>query len=273
MTAVEAVKYGLYVVRGGKPFTTGYGVYKERRIAAVLTRGDFDPDVLPAGYGVRLDERIIEYPWLLSRLPHGPGRLLDAGSVLNFDFILEQPALQAKRVFISTLAPERHRPRVPRHTSYVYEDLRDTCFRDAYFDWVVCLSTLEHVGLDNTRFYTDDVSKREESGDAYLGVAAELMRVLRPGGTLYLSVPFGAHRNHGWLQVFDAAMLDRLLDALAPASHIEHHFRYTAAGWQVSSRKDSRDATYFDYHAATGYDPDFAAAARAVACMAVTKGR
>ena len=83
------------------------------------------------------------------------------------------------------------------NVSYVFEDLRETCYRDAYFNWIVCISTLEHVGLDNTRFYTSDLRRKEVSPGDHLRVASELRRVLRPGGVLYLSVPFGLSRNHG----------------------------------------------------------------------------
>jgi hypothetical protein len=88
---------------GMKPWTKGYVEYKSHEIACALREGDFRKDLLPPGCGFRLDERIVEYPWLFSRLPAGPGLLLDAGSVLNFDFVLEHPALQNKKVHICTI--------------------------------------------------------------------------------------------------------------------------------------------------------------------------
>ena len=193
--------------------------------------------------------------------------------MLNFEGLLTQPALRAKRIFISTLAPEAPRQQTRPNVSYVYEDLRETCYRDRYFDWVVCISTLKHVGLDNTRFYTSDPDRNELNPDDYVRVVTELRRVLKPGGILYLSVPFGHHRNHGWLQVFDAAMVDRTLAGFGPAACIERHFRYERHGWQPSSREASRDATYYDYHAARRRDPDYAAAARAVVCLKLLKPR
>jgi len=263
---VRAAKRAVYLARGKKPMSTGYGVYKEDRIAEILAAGAFDPEHLEPGNGVGLDERIVEYPWLFSR-PPGPSRLLDAGSVLNFDYLLTHPTLRAKQIFISTLAPESPRQQMRPNVSYVYEDLRETCYGDGYFDWVVCISTLEHVGLDNTRFYTSDQTRREASPDDYLRVVGELRRVIRPGGVLDLSVPFGRHRNHGWLQVFDATMVDRALAGFQPATCVERHFRYERDGWRLSSREASREATYFDYHAARHHDPDSAAAARAVVCL------
>jgi ubiquinone/menaquinone biosynthesis C-methylase UbiE len=40
--------------------------------------------------------------------------------------------------------------------SYVYGDLRNTILKDQCFDEIVCISTLEHIGMDNTMLYTKD---------------------------------------------------------------------------------------------------------------------
>jgi SAM-dependent methyltransferase len=271
LSFVEVMKIALFLARRRKPFTTGYTAYKERHIARLLAARRFDPQQFEPGYGMRLDERIVEYPWLFSRLPTRAGRLLDAGSTLNFEFLLDQEALRTKQIVIMTLAPERHRERMRAAVSYVYGDLRSTGFRDSWFDWVASLSTLEHVGFDNTRFYTPDAANLPAAPGAYLDVVAELHRVLRPGGTLYVTVPFGRHRDHGWLQVFDAAMVDTVLTTFRPAAFVEHHFRYEHDGWRPSSRTESREATYFDYHAGAKYDDDYAAAARAVVCLELVK--
>lgn len=255
---------------GRKPFRTGYGAYRERAILKVIGERQFDPTRLPAGYGLDLDERIVEYPWLFSRLPAGPGMLLDAGSVLNFDFLLSQPAIAAKKVFICTLAPE-DRSFWDRGVSYIFEDLRHTCFRDAFFDHVVCISTIEHIGLDNARFYTGG-SVGQIAPQSYLDALRELARVLRPGGQLYLTVPFGRHTDLGWLQVFDSDMLDRAVAAFAPSTVSEDYFRYTSAGWEATSRVGASGASYVDLHA-SGVTrlPGQPVAAEAVACLQLTR--
>lgn len=255
-----------YSMRGRKPWSRGYGEHREREITRVLDTGSFDARRLPPGYGFRLDERVIEYPWLFSRLPGGPGRLLDAGSVLNHGFLLHRSPLRDKRLFISTLAPEAvSYPSLG--VSYVYEDMRESCFRDGYFDGVVCLSTLEHVGMDNTMLYAADPSNRESDRTSFLAAVRELRRIIRPGGALWLSMPFGRAANHGWFQVFDAAMVDAAIAAFAPTSRSESLFRYRPTGWEVSDRAGASDATYFDIHRSAGHDPDFAAASRAVVCL------
>ena len=153
-----------------KPWMKGYIEYKEDEIARLLREGSFAANKLPARYGFRLDERIIEYPWLFSRLPTGEGRLLDAGSVLNFEFVLEQPALRKKKIDICTLAPE---PRCfwRKGISYVYEDLRQLPYCDGLFDWIVCLSTIEHVGMDNA-LYTGAAAKDERDATIALVLAS-----------------------------------------------------------------------------------------------------
>jgi SAM-dependent methyltransferase len=253
-----------------KPWTRGYGAYKANSINKVLEDGTFESSQLAKGYGFRLDERIVEYPWLISRLPRGTGNLLDAGSVLNFDYILERPALKSKRIFISTLAPE---PLCywQKGISYVYEDLRASCFKEGYFDWIASLSTIEHIGLDNTMLYTADAAKKEKAGDSCLQAIREYRRMLKPGGILYLSFPFGRYENHGWFQIFNAPMVDQVIEAFAPDHVEEFHFRYEAEGWCVSSREASKNATYFDIHTQKIYDPDFAAASRAIVCLELVK--
>src|SRR2546421_8665154 len=106
-SAQKAWKRWRFVRAGMKPWTKGYVEYKEREIERILSERSFCVEGLPRGYGFRLDERVVEYPWLFSRLQVGVGRLLDAGSVLNSEFLLEQPALQEKTIHICTLSPEK----------------------------------------------------------------------------------------------------------------------------------------------------------------------
>jgi SAM-dependent methyltransferase len=264
------LNYAAFRLTGMRPWTRGYGEYRQQEISRILAREDFQSERLPAGYGYRLDERILEYPWLLSRLPLGRGALLDAGSALNHDFLLSRSRLREKRIFISTLAPEP--VSYPAWgVSYVYEDLRASCFKDGYFDWIVSLSTIEHIGMDNTLLYTEDKSKREHDQHAYLEAVAEFHRLLKPDGKLYLSMPFGVARSYGWFQIFDAAMVDNIERCFKPRDYSEQHFRYTPEGWIASSREGSKDATYFDIQATRNYDPDYAAASRAVVCLELTK--
>jgi SAM-dependent methyltransferase len=260
----------LFLLTGKKPWKPGYLAYREAKIRDIIGNGEFDAETLSSGYGHRIDERIIEYPWLISRIPSGSGKLLDAGSSLNHEFLLNQKVLEEKDIVISTLAPEGN-CFWQRGISYVYEDLRETCYCDDHFDFVVSLSTIEHIGLDNTLLYTRDISKKETNPGSYRDAIREFRRIMKPRGTLYLSFPYGRYRNHGWFQVFDEEMLDRVIRTFSPHSMIERHFRYESDGWHVSTREDSRDGTCFDIRRETSYSPDIAAFSRAVVCLEMVK--
>src|SRR5688572_11325099 len=98
-----------------------------------------------------VDERVVEYAWLFDRMRalKSSGRVLDAGSVLNYRPVIDAwRASQFPPVSIVTLAYEGH-AYPSTHTSYEFADLRQLPYRDEWFSTVMCLSTIEHVGLDN----------------------------------------------------------------------------------------------------------------------------
>jgi Methyltransferase domain len=266
----KIIKYNFFLINGKKPWSYGYDVYKEKEIDQIINQEKFNCVSLENNYGHRIDERVIEYPWLILELPKHSGNLLDAGSSLNHNFLLYRDKLKSKKIFISTLAPEINCFWY-QGVSYTYEDLRDTCYRDNFFDWVACISTIEHIGLDNTMLYTSDESKKENNSSSYLSAIKEYYRVLKPDGTLFLTFPFGKHENHGWFQVFDDKMVDLVINTFSPKLVTEFYFQYKKNGWQVSSREQSKNATCFDIHKQKTYDSDFAAFSRAVVCLRLVK--
>ena len=64
--------------------------------------------------------------------------------------------------------------------------------------------------------------------------------------------------------MFDAAMLDYVIDAFGPTSFIESRYRYRPDGWCNSSRQESEGEIYFDIDARRNYDPDLAVASRVI---------
>ena len=260
----------MYPLFGKKPWKLGYVPYKFSNINKAINDPLLDITKLPAGYGFRLDERIVEYLWFFQSLPNSEGRILDAGSILNYSFLLDHHKLQNKNLFISTLAPEQD-AFWNKGISYIYEDLRNTCFRNDYFDWITSLSTVEHIGLDNTMLYTSDAAKRESDGEGYLAAIKEFHRILKPGGKLFLSVPFGEHKVRGWFQIFNGEMVDSIKTTFSPTEIKENYFQYQGSGWVNSSRELASNATYFDIHTEKDYGNDYAAASRAIVCLELTK--
>lgn len=271
-----------YLKNGCIPWSPGYELYKEKLIHDVLQNQALIETFklgksLPQNYGTHVDERCVEYPWLFSRLPSEATHILDAGSILNYEYILNQLYLQGKHIHIATLAPE---PSCFWHegVSYLFEDLRELPLRDNFYDVIVCLSTLEHIGLDNTQYGGGDRYNEKRSSTFKLAVK-ELKRVLKPGGSLFISVPFGQYQNLGYCQQFDSKLLSETIEAFGSHQDIyKAFFKYTASGWQPSSEEECADCKYVEASewissdatnaSKTGKNRNgLAAAAQAVACI------
>jgi SAM-dependent methyltransferase len=217
---------------------------------------------LPKGLGVGFDERAVEYPWLFSR--GLGGKVLDAGSVLNHRHVLERVLPEVEALTITTLAPEPT-AFTELGVSYLYADLRELPFRDGWFDEVVCLSTLEHVGMDNTT-YGADAPRAADAAAAGSRALAELLRVVRAGGRIHVSVPFGRREDHGWFRQLDRADVDALFIDAGVGRREETVFVYGPEGWR---RADSAAAAEAAYNATAKRPMDLAVAARAVLCATI----
>jgi len=262
----------IYKARGRKPWSAGYAVYKFGFIRDAVEHrlDDFRKSTLPPEYGTRLDERVVEYPWVFSRLKESERTILDAGSSLNHTDILSFPFWQGRSLTISTLAYEGI-PRSDFRPTYVYEDMRHMSFSDATFDAVICISSLEHVGMDNTFLYTPDSGRNEHDPGAFITAVKELRRVLKNGGTLYLTMPYGRHEDHHWFQVFDAGMVSRIKETFAASSAQESYFKYENGQWNYSDAGKCKDGTYFDIHKETTFRDDHLAASESVVCLELRK--
>jgi hypothetical protein len=244
----ERRDYQSYLVSGKPPFTAGYDVYKWSFIQNTLSDASLlerfrHGSSLPDGYGLHLDERAVEYPWVISRLSSGAGTLLDAGSALNYNALIELPILKEKTLHIVTLKPEAN-CFWKRGVSYAYADLRDLLVRDNFYDEIVCISTLEHVGLNN-EIYTHEHIDNLNNAD-YKLAANELWRVLKPGGHLYLTVPFGQPCDVDWLQQFDSKMVQDLIETLRPNEVLVFYYKYGTNGWNIATEEACRDSQYTD---------------------------
>jgi len=266
----DRIKIIYYKIGERRPWSRGYFVFKFEYIKEAInnqrTMERFkNSKSLPEGYGYALDERVVEYPWVLSRIAEAPaGYLLDAGSTLNYRQIIEFKGLKNKKTIIINLNPESD-CFWQKEISYVFGDIREMPFKDSYFDYIDCMSTLEHIGMDNT-IHTKDQKHKEDKVFDFEKAILELKRVLKKGGRLFITVPFGKYQNFGNFQQFDSDRISRILKIFEPQKNKINYYKYTKEGWNISDEKSCKDIEY-----AQGPNDDFAAGARAVVCMELIK--
>ncbi|HEY6771527.1 MAG TPA: class I SAM-dependent methyltransferase [Solirubrobacterales bacterium] len=249
---------------------TGYDSAKDRALADTLdSRGLLERfrsgQSLPRGFGFTLDERVVEIPWVVANLP-SKGAVLDAGSALNHRLFLERVMPRVQSLTITTFTEEDAHPELG--PSYVTADLRELPFEDESFETVVCVSTLDHIGMDNSAYGATEARSDDPDREVDLAVS-ELHRVLRPGGRLLVTVPYGRAEDHGWCRQFDEAGVRRMAAGFQdPEIRIYQHSR---RGWNRSSPERASEATYRDPRRHDLLLEDCAFAASAVACLRLTR--
>jgi len=266
-----------FLAAGAIPWSEGYLDYKWKQIVSAINSDEiihnFESEKIPRGYGKSIDERIVEYPWLISRITKEKGCFLDAGSTFNFQQILNHNVMDNKDIYIYTYYPEENNF-LSKRISYVFGDLRKLPFKNDYFDQVVCHSTLEHIDMDNSLYGYELVhrSEVEKPSYEYLRVINELIRVVKPGGKLLLTFPYGKFENHGFFQQFNAEMVSRIEEALNNNCFLRKTFaKYDVVGWQFAVQDQCEDSVSYNPHTGQGKSTDNAAHSRAICFIEVQK--
>lgn len=260
------------------PWSEGYDEYKWQQIDSAINDEiileKFRNQVQLKDYGIAIDERIVEYPWIFSNLVKNTNRLLDAGSTFNYEIILKNELVLQKEKTILTYFPETASFNKLR-ISYIYSDLRDIPIRDNYFEEIVCQSTIEHIDMDNSIYgYKSDNTFSNKTGKNYEYIIAikELIRVLKNNGTLLLTFPYGKYENHGFFQQFDEEMTTRIISELKDKGDIETtFFKYTKNGWIIANQLECDLLESFNPHTGIGKGIDNAAHCRGVCCIKFLK--
>jgi glycosyltransferase involved in cell wall biosynthesis/SAM-dependent methyltransferase len=263
---------GSYAPAPTEPWTHEYNDAHAGFVAAelddpVLLHTFRDNAELPDAFGRGYDERVVEFPWIASRPLRG--RLLDAGSTLNHLHVLARLRPRVDDLHIVTLAPEQ-RSFPGMGVSYLYADLRDLPLRDGTYDRITSISTLEHVGLDNT-YYGSEAAVDEDPQRECVRAVRELRRVLAPEGQIYITVPVGRGERFDWVRSLTLDELEELRAALEPAQSQLTFFRHDgAAGWQQATAEEVADARYRDHFTSGEPGAERIVAAEAVACLSAT---
>ena len=199
------------------------------------------------------DERVIEIPWALSRLAPA-GRVLEVGYAFA-----EAPYLAALLRSGVELVGVDLAGRDVDGMERLEADVRELPLPDASVDQVLLVSTLEHIGADNSGYGLEAEAAPSSRADA-LG---ELGRVLRPQGRLLVTVPLGEPGDHGWFRLDDVAGWTGLFASAGLFVEEQEAYELTEGGWRPAPgfRADG-----------VGYG-DRGPAASAVLCTVLSPGR
>jgi len=200
------------------------------------------------------DERVVEIPWVLSRLR-------PAGRVLEVGYAFAEPAYLAGllRAGVDVVGADLA-VRDVDGLETVQADVRSLPFPDGSFDRVLLVSTLEHVGADNSVYGLDaergNESQREEA-------LRELARVLGRNGTLLVTVPLGEPGDHGWFRQEDEGGWTSLFARADLFVEELELYELTAEGWRAAPSFRSDGVRYGER----------GPAASAVLCAELSSGR
>jgi len=170
------------------------------------------------------DERVVEIPWVLSRL-RASGRVLEVG------YAFAEPAYLAAllRAGVELVGVDLA-TRDVEGMQTEEADVRELPFPDGSFDQALLVSTLEHVGADNAVYGLET----ESDAAARLDALRELRRVLRRDGSLLVTVPLGESGDYGWFRQEDERGWTRLYARAGFFAEEIEAYELTSEGWRAT---------------------------------------
>lgn len=214
------------LTRGGL-IQLGSRVLSRRRLARLFGATLFDWELqerrVAQRFGHPVTERVVEYPWILRQMPRTRVSVLDIGCC--FSYLTHKLIAMGHKVFGIDALP------FPQADPRLYAVRGDACavpFRSGVFDVVTCVSTLEHIGLA----WFGDPTHREGDGQCI----DEMLRVVRPGGQVLITVPFGGRFKVTPSQrIYDSERLTDLLDKYQVIS--QEFFARCSRGWKLVEKE------------------------------------
>jgi hypothetical protein len=186
-----------------------------------------------AGVGVGLSERVIEIPWVIRNLAREEEslRILDIGTAFAPDSYKWLLVRLRHTIEVVDLA-SADLPGVKSHVA----DVRELPFPSGSFDVATCISTLEHIGLDNDHYGI------ESGGEGDVQALRELGRVAR---RVLVTVPAGCDANMGWQRQYAPATFRRTAEEAGLAvERLDVFVHEPGSGWAPAEEAAVESRTY-----------------------------
>jgi len=151
-----------------------------------------------------IGSRDIEWSWVVSRMPSGPGEALDFGpGGSDLALVAAQKGFNVTAVDLEPVRWPYLHPRL----RFVQGDILKLSLPEEHFDLAINCSTVEHVGLAGRYGVT------ENRPDGDIEAMARLRDLMKPGGVMLLTIPVGQDAVFApFCRVYGQKRLHRLLD-------------------------------------------------------------
>ena len=150
-----------------------------------------------------ISDRAIEYGFIMRELDLQEGKVLDVGFCESpLPFILA--GLQCYEVYGIDI---RQFPIEYPGLQTSVQDIRQTTFPDRFFDRIMAVSTIEHLGLAGRYGSYDDINADSKA-------VSEMTRILKDNGRILITVPFGMASIDHIQRIYDDKSLEDLFSGL-----------------------------------------------------------
>lgn len=212
----------IHVIKHRTNYRTGLAIPIYSSSIESLKRNKLDIDGLLAGV---ISERLVEYPFIARNLISTgiEARILDIGSADSHltKTISEfgNKKWQVIGVDIATVSEKFD------FISLTRMDARLLGFRDEVFDQIICISTIEHIGIPSDHY---NIRESDELGD--VRTISELYRVLKKGGTFIITLPYGNKIKKQEYRIYNRSALDSLIRLFSVIR--KEFYRYDDGKWK-----------------------------------------
>lgn len=176
-------------------------------------------------------DRYIEYPWVIEQIRNIDGKILDVGSTMCdcFYAILPKTA-QIHGINLNDKIIKN------KDINFKRGDIRKTDYLNNFFDYITCISTLEHIGVGG-RYNSDN----DPAGDKK--AMLEMNRIIKKNGVLLVSIPYGIRDV---LPINKLYNKERIKDLFASFEIIEQIYYKFDHQWRVWLKTTEREASQTD---------------------------
>jgi len=220
-------------------------ILTEFQRALAFQQGKFPGSiVIPPNFGKGMPERVPEL--LLAALSYQPGvKVLDVGYANAMKCHLNMiDSLASPKNFTGIDIVPASYDATPYYSKMLTADMAGNDSLDERFDLIWCISTLEHIGMDNSSYQKD--FRLEQAAD--FRAIENMFRLLSPAGKLLVTVPYGREEDHGWLRNYHRERWQNIIALTRESANItEWYFKHTyGSGWNLALSEELAHVGYYD---------------------------